>query len=78
MSAWFGDLKDGKFDGTADDPRMALIEVRPSYIVYWKSTVSSLGFVKEVGVAAFTGKVANTGVLRELLSEDIEAARASA
>ena len=22
VSAWFGDLKDGRFDGTADDPRM--------------------------------------------------------
>jgi general stress protein 26 len=27
-AAWFGDLGDGKHDGTADDPRMALIEVK--------------------------------------------------
>ena len=78
VSAWFGDLGDGKHNGTADDPRMALIEVKPNYISYWKSTVSSLGFIKEVGVAALTGKVADTGVQRELFSKDIEAARYSA
>lgn len=78
ISAWFGDLGDGKHNGTADDPRMALIEVKPNYISYWKSTVSSLGFLKEVGVAAMTGKVADTGVQRELFSKDIEAARYSA
>ena len=54
---------------------MALIEVKPHYIVYWKSTVSSLGFVKEVGVSAMTGKVANVGVLREFDSTDIEKMR---
>jgi len=29
-SAWFGDLGDGKHDGSANDPRMALIEVKPN------------------------------------------------
>ena len=27
-SVWFGDLGDGKHDGSASDPRMTLIEVR--------------------------------------------------
>lgn len=75
LSAWFGDLGDGVHNGTAEDPRMALIEVRAKYISYWKATVGTLGFLKEVGVAAATGKVANTGVLRQLLEEDIEFAR---
>ena len=74
-AAWFGDLGDGVHNGTADDPRMALIEVKAKYISYWKSTVSSLGFVKEVAQASFTGKVANTGDLRQLVGEDIEAMR---
>ena len=30
VSAWFGDLKDGKHDGGPTDPRMKLIEVQPS------------------------------------------------
>ena len=75
VSAWFGDLKDGVHNGTAEDPRMALIEVKSKHVAYWQSTVSSLGFLKEVGVAAVTGGVANTGVSRELTSSDLEQAR---
>ena len=74
-AAWFGDLGDGVHNGTADDPRMALIEVKAKYISYWKSTVSSLGFVKEVAHASLTGQVANTGVQRQLVKDDIEAMR---
>ncbi|KAI9808048.1 MAG: hypothetical protein M1827_007533 [Pycnora praestabilis] len=74
-SAWFGDLGDGVHNGTADDPRMALIEVKAKYVSYWKSSVTTSGFLKEVGVAAFTGKVANTGVQRQLLEADLEHAR---
>ncbi|KIX95681.1 uncharacterized protein Z520_08388 [Fonsecaea multimorphosa CBS 102226] len=75
ISAWFGDLKDGVHDGTWKDPRMSLIEVQSKYIVYWKKEVSSLGFLKEVGTAAFTGGVAQVGVHRELTEEDIQKER---
>ena len=77
VSAWFGDLGDGVHNGTAEDPRMSLIEVKSKYISYWKHTVSSLGFMKEVGVATLTGSVANTGVMRELKEQDIEKARST-
>ena len=46
ISAWFGDLGDGVHTGTAEDPRMAVIELKPKYISYWKSTVGKLGFMK--------------------------------
>ena len=75
ISAWFGDLGDGVHTGGPEDPRMALIEVKSHYIAYWKSTVGALGFAKEVGVATMTGKVANTGDLREFGSADIEKMR---
>ena len=75
MRAWFGDLGDGTHDGSAQDPRMALIEVKSDYIVYWKSTVGTLGFMKEVGVGAATGKVATNGLLRELKGSDISQMR---
>jgi len=71
VSAWFGDLKDGVHDGTWKDPRMSLIEVQSKFIVYWKKETSSLGFLKEVGTAALTGSVAQTGLLRELSEQDI-------
>lgn len=75
IRAWFGDLGDGKHDGSAEDPRMALIEFKSKYVVYYKTEVGLLGYVKEVGVAAVTGKVAETGLLRELGEGDIEMAR---
>ncbi len=76
IAAWFGDLKDGTHDGTYKDPRMAIIEVKAKYIVYWKKEVSSLGFLKEVGVAATMGSVAQTGSHREFSQEEIEKERA--
>lgn len=75
LSAWFGDLGDGVHTGKAEDPRLTLIEVKSKYISYWNSKVTSLGFLKEIGLATLTGKVADTGVQRELLEEDIDAAR---
>lgn len=78
VSAWFGDLGDGVHTGKAEDPRVSLIEVKAKYISYWKPTVSSIGFLKEIGVASLTGKVADTGVLRQLVEEDIELARRQA
>ena len=75
MAAWFGDLGDGVHNGSADDPRMALIEVKAKYISYWKSTVGTLGFLKEVGQAVITGQVADNGVQRQFGEEDIEAMR---
>ncbi|KAJ9662149.1 hypothetical protein H2198_001500 [Neophaeococcomyces mojaviensis] len=75
VSAWFGDLKDGVHDGTDKDPRMALIEVKSKYIVYWKRNSSSLGFLKEVGQAALTGSVAQTGLHREFEQSEIEKER---
>ncbi|KAF6232605.1 hypothetical protein HO173_009273 [Letharia columbiana] len=74
-AAWFGDLGDGVHNGTAEDPRMAIIELRAKYISYWKATVGTLGFVKEVAQASLTGQVANTGMQRRLPEEDIEAMR---
>lgn len=54
---------------------MTLIELQASYIAYWKTTASTLGFVKEVAQASLMGSVANTGVQRQLTTEDIEAMR---
>lgn len=74
-SAWFGDLGDGVHTGGPEDPRMTLIEVKSTYISYWQSTVTSVGFIKEVAQASMTGKIANNGNLRQLTKEDIEKMR---
>lgn len=54
---------------------MSLIEVKAKYISYWKATVGTLGFMKEVTQATLTGQVANTGKQRQLVEEDIAAMR---
>lgn len=74
-SAWFGDLGDGVHNGSAEDPRVALIEVKAEYITYWLSTSTKLGFLKEIAESTVTGQVATTGVTRELKKEAIEKAR---
>ena len=66
VSAWFGDLGDGVHTGKADDPRLALIEVTPQHVKYYKHEMSSVGAMAEIGAAAMTGRIAKTGVLREL------------
>ncbi|KAK5078979.1 hypothetical protein LTR64_002601 [Lithohypha guttulata] len=76
ISAWFGDLGDGVHDGTYKDPRMSIIEVKSKYIVHWKKDVSTLGFIKEVGQAAITGQVAQTGSHRDFTEQDISQQRA--
>ncbi|KAJ9658935.1 hypothetical protein H2201_007585 [Coniosporium apollinis] len=75
VSAWFGDLGDGKHDGTPNDPRMALIEIKAKYISYWKAQVGFLGYAKEVAQAAITGKVADVGVQRHMMEDEIEQER---
>lgn len=54
---------------------MAIIELKAKYISYWKATVGTLGFVKEVGLASWKGEVADNGVQRQFLEEDVEAMR---
>lgn len=75
VNAWFGDLGDGVHTGGPEDPRMALIEVKAKYVTYWKSQVGVLGYAKEVIGASMTGKVADTGVLREIEGAELEKAR---
>ena len=54
---------------------MAIVELKAKYISYWKSTVGTLGFFKEVAQATLTGQVADNGVQRQFDEEDIEAMR---
>ncbi|KAI5237564.1 blue light-inducible protein-like protein Bli-3 [Aureobasidium subglaciale] len=74
-AAWFGDLGDGVHNGTAEDPRMSLIEVKSKYISYYKTNVGALGYLKEVVAANVTGGVANTGNLRQMKEDEISKAR---
>jgi len=44
-------------------------------ISYWRHDVSAVGYMAEVGTAALTGRVANTGTLRQMKEDEIKYAR---
>jgi len=75
ISPFFGNLKDGKHDGSKDDPRVCLIEVVPSEIRYWVSTSSIIGRTAGVAYGALTGKTKATGEFRLISDTVIEHVR---
>jgi len=75
ISAWFGDLGDGKHTGKPGDPRIQLIKVVPTEIRYWYKTRTSVGQLVDVAVSAVTGQTANPGVLRNISQSELQQAR---
>ncbi|KAK5135181.1 hypothetical protein LTR08_005568 [Meristemomyces frigidus] len=71
VKVWFGDLGDGVHDGGPNDPRMKLIEVKSKFISYWKHEAGALGYGAEIASALVTGKVAQTGTLRQMKEDEI-------
>jgi len=78
VSAWFGDLGDGVHTGGPEDPRMTMIHVKPNYIIYYKTTVGALGYMKEIAQSTIMGSVADTGVIREFNESEISTMRSKA
>lgn len=78
VAAWFGDLGDGVHSGGADDPRMCLVNVKATRISYYLATsTSKVARMAEMAKSVALGKVAQTGVLRELSGDVLEGARAA-
>lgn len=71
ITSFFGDLKDGKHDGSKDDPRVCLIEVVPSEIRYWVSTSSAITRVAETAYGALTGKASAPGEFRIIADAEV-------
>lgn len=69
ISSFFGDLKDGKHDGTKNDPRVCLIEVVPNEIRYWVSTSSSISRTAKIAYGALSGNAKIPGEFR-IISDD--------
>ncbi|KAG7580034.1 hypothetical protein FFLO_00005 [Filobasidium floriforme] len=68
--AWFGDLGDGVHDGTANDPRVTVLIVKPAEIRYFAQKDSMIGQAVEVATSALTGKVATPGAIRTITGEE--------
>lgn len=77
VSAWFGDLGDGVHKGNAEDPRMAMVKVETERVSYYMSTKGKLSRMADMASAVALGKVAQTGVLRELTGDVLAGARAN-
>lgn len=75
ISSFFGDLKDGKHDGTKHDPRVCLLEVVPSEIRYWVSTSSTISRTAEIAKGALTGKAKAPGEFRIITDTEVRRCR---
>lgn len=74
LSAWFGDLGDGKHHGDYDDPRVAAIQVKPTEIRYWKAK-GKVAQAMDIAQAKISGNVATPGVLRVINKDELTALR---
>ena len=71
ITSFFGDLKDGKHDGSKDDPRVCLLEVVPNEIRYWVSTSSSISRAAGIAYGAVTGKARAPGEFRIISDAEV-------
>ena len=74
--AWLGDTGDGKRDGGAHDPRIALILVEADSVVYSKKDRPAPVVLFQIVKSMVTGDPPKVADLRELTREELEAPRA--
>ena len=71
IKAWFGDKGDGVHDGSASDPRVAVLEVTVEQIRHFYQKRTTLGTVADVVASAVTGNVAQPGEIRQIEGKEI-------
>jgi len=77
LKAWVGDLGDGVHDGSAKDPRLAIIKVKTNTATYAIAHASSVSRTIEVAKGMVTGNAASINTLREVGLKDVELWRRS-
>jgi len=77
LKAWIGDLGDGIHDGSAKDPRLAVIKVQTLTATYAIAHAPSIKRTLEVAKGVVTGNAASVNTLRELSEADVELWRRS-
>lgn len=73
LSAWFDDKKDGVHDGSAEDPRVVMLDVVPEEIRYYAQS-GKVAYLKDVAKATVSGSVASPGKLVIIDSDEIQLA----
>ncbi|PHH64850.1 hypothetical protein CDD81_3916 [Ophiocordyceps australis] len=71
LKAWLGDLGDGKHDGSENDPRIGIIQVKMFTATYSLVARNLLGRASEVVEGAITGKPAQPNRLREISASQV-------
>lgn len=77
LKAWVGDLGDGVHDGSATDPRLAVIKIRTVTATYAIAHAASVTRTLEVAKGMVTGNAASVNTLREITLGDVELWRRS-
>lgn len=72
LKAWFGDLKDGTHTGDFNDPRVAILVIKPAEIRYWHQTRGTAKMAYDVAKGAVTGETAAPGRLRTIAGRELE------
>ncbi|KAI2620808.1 pyridoxamine 5'-phosphate oxidase [Xylaria nigripes] len=77
LKAWMGDLRDGKHDGSMNDPRIGVIRVKMASATYAITDRTFLGRMMEIAKGIMTGEQANVNQIREITDADARLRRAS-
>ncbi|KAI1431860.1 putative BLI-3 blue-light-inducible Bli-3 protein [Xylaria sp. CBS 124048] len=77
LKAWMGDLRDGKHDGSKDDPRIGIIRVKMVTATYALTDRTFLGRWMEIAKGMVIGGPANVNKIREITDAEAKSRRAS-
>ncbi|WVO24679.1 uncharacterized protein IAS62_006049 [Cryptococcus decagattii] len=74
VKAWFADKGDGVHDGSANDPRVAALEVSIDEVRHFYQEKTVIGTVIDVVASAVKGETATPGDIRQISGEEIASA----
>lgn len=71
IKAWFADLGDGVRDGSENDPRIAILVVKPEEIRFYNQKKTLVGQAIDVAASAIGGGLATPGEILTITQEDV-------
>ncbi|WWD19795.1 hypothetical protein CI109_104259 [Kwoniella shandongensis] len=74
LKAWFADKGDGVRDGSPNDPRLTVLEVKVDEIRHFHQVKTTLGTITDVVASTITGSTATPGEVRTITGEEIASA----
>lgn len=74
VKAWFADKGDGVHDGSANDPRVAVLEVSIEEVRHFHQEKTVIGTVIDVVASTVKGETATPGDIRQISGEEITSA----